>query len=170
MSQVSSGILGVGNGSVGDFSATLQATSVSLAQGSAASPSLFFTGFTTGLYSSNSHAGITYVNSSTNYFSVVQGSATVPSIGTFAFSSTADSTHAGDSGISRLGAASLAVGNGTAGDKTGSITLANLILSATQSPASNAAGTAGQLAYDGSYIYICIASGNWRRVATTGGY
>ena len=75
-----------------------------------------------------------------------------------------------DTGISRLGAASLAVGNGTAGDKTGSITLANLILSATQTPATNAAGTAGQLAYDASYIYVCTASGAWKRAALTGGY
>src|ERR1035437_3589506 len=50
---------------------------------------------------------------------------------------------AADTGISRLGAASLAIGNGTANDVTGKLTLAQLILSATQSPASNAAGTAG---------------------------
>src|ERR1035437_3497398 len=52
-------------------------------------------------------------------------------------------TSAADVGISRLGAASLAIGNGTANDVTGKLTLAQLILSATQSPASNAAGTAG---------------------------
>ncbi len=75
-----------------------------------------------------------------------------------------------DTGISRLGAASLAMGNGTNGDYSGSLTLANLILSATQSPASNAAGTAGQLAYDGSFIYVCISSGVWKRAALTGGY
>jgi len=75
-----------------------------------------------------------------------------------------------DTGISRLGAASLAIGSGTAGDTTGKLTLAQLILSATQSPASNAAGTAGELAYDSNYIYVCIASGTWKRAALTGGY
>jgi len=56
----------------------------------------------------------------------------------------------------------------------GSITLPNLILSAPQTPASNAVGTTGQIAYGTvagtSYIYVCIASGNWRRTALTAGY
>jgi len=28
-----------------------------------------------------------------------------------------------------------------------------------------AAGTAGTIAYDSGYIYICVASGDWKRVA-----
>jgi hypothetical protein len=75
-----------------------------------------------------------------------------------------------DTGITRLAAGSIAIGNGANGDVTGKVTLAQLILSATQSPASGAAGTAGELAYDSNYIYICIASGTWKRAALTGGY
>lgn len=36
----------------------------------------------------------------------------------------------------------------------------------TGTPASaSAAGVAGTIQYDSSYIYVCIASGNWKRVA-----
>ena len=45
-----------------------------------------------------------------------------------------------------------------------------VVLSATQSPASNAACTAGTITWDASYIYICTASGAWKRAALTGGY
>ena len=38
------------------------------------------------------------------------------------------------------------------------------------SPASNGAGTAGQWAWDASFIYICVATNTWRRVASTGSY
>jgi hypothetical protein len=36
--------------------------------------------------------------------------------------------------------------------------------------ASNAVGTAGQISYDASYIYICTATNTWKRAALTGGY
>lgn len=45
-----------------------------------------------------------------------------------------------------------------------------LKIGATLSPASNGTGSAGQIAWDGSYLYICVAANTWRRVATTGGY
>ena len=45
-----------------------------------------------------------------------------------------------------------------------------VVVTGTQSPASNAAGTAGSIAWDASYIYICTASGAWKRAALTGGY
>lgn len=45
-----------------------------------------------------------------------------------------------------------------------------VVLAATQSPASNAACTAGTITWDASYIYICTASGAWKRAALTGGY
>lgn len=31
--------------------------------------------------------------------------------------------------------------------------------------ASNATGTAGQLSWDSSYIYVCVATNTWKRVA-----
>lgn len=45
-----------------------------------------------------------------------------------------------------------------------------VVLAATQSPASNAACTAGTITWNASYIYICTASGAWKRAALTGGY
>ena len=33
-----------------------------------------------------------------------------------------------------------------------------------------ATGTAGQISYDASYIYICTATNTWKRAALTGGY
>ena len=55
---------------------------------------------------------------------------------------------------------------------TGNLTLTagDLIISTTGSPASADAGTAGTIAWDASYLYVCTASGAWKRVALTGGY
>jgi hypothetical protein len=39
-----------------------------------------------------------------------------------------------------------------------------------QTPASNAAGNAGEIAWDANYIYVCTAANTWKRVAITGGY
>ena len=33
-----------------------------------------------------------------------------------------------------------------------------------------ATGTAGQISYDASYIYICTATNTWKRAALTGSY
>lgn len=42
----------------------------------------------------------------------------------------------------------------------------NTIAIGTKTPASaTAAGTAGEIAYDADYLYICLASGTWRRIA-----
>jgi hypothetical protein len=46
----------------------------------------------------------------------------------------------------------------------------NLVAATTQSPASGAAGVAGTITWDASYIYVCTASGAWKRAALTGGY
>jgi hypothetical protein len=47
-------------------------------------------------------------------------------------------------------------------------------ITGTRTPASNAAGTAGDFAFGTTggvtYLYYCIASGNWGRVALTTGY
>lgn len=39
-----------------------------------------------------------------------------------------------------------------------------------QSPASGAACSAGAIAWDTGYIYVCTATGAWKRAALTGGY
>jgi len=43
-------------------------------------------------------------------------------------------------------------------------------LGPTSSPASNATGTAGDITWDTSYIYIATAANTWKRAALTGGY
>ena len=49
-------------------------------------------------------------------------------------------------------------------------TTADSIIMATQSPASGDSCTAGEIAWDASYLYVCTASGVWKRSALTGGY
>jgi hypothetical protein len=48
--------------------------------------------------------------------------------------------------------------------------LPEVILNGTSSPASGAACTTGAITWDASYIYVCTASGAWKRAALTGGY
>ncbi len=45
-----------------------------------------------------------------------------------------------------------------------------VVMSTSSSPLSGDAGTAGAITWDSTYIYICTASGAWKRVAMTGGY
>jgi len=40
----------------------------------------------------------------------------------------------------------------------------------TKSPASNATGSPGQIAWDTGFLYVCTATDTWERVALTGGY
>lgn len=44
---------------------------------------------------------------------------------------------------------------------------AALILNATASPTGTGAGSVGQIAWDTSYLYVCTATNDWRRVALT---
>lgn len=46
----------------------------------------------------------------------------------------------------------------------------DVIIQSTESPLSGAACTQGQITWDASYIYVCTASGAWKRSALTGGY
>lgn len=55
-----------------------------------------------------------------------------------------------------------------AGSGTGIFAAAINIPTAT--PLSGGAGTAGDVAWDASYIYICTATNTWARAALTGGY
>lgn len=55
-------------------------------------------------------------------------------------------------------------------DNAGVTRFISPVISQTVSPASGAAGIAGALAWDAGYIYVCTASGAWKRAALTGGY
>lgn len=46
----------------------------------------------------------------------------------------------------------------------------SITITTSQSPASNGTGTAGQIAWDANYIYVCTATNTWKRAALTGGY
>lgn len=100
-----------------------------------------------------------------------------PSGYVWSWSSAADNFAGADTGLSRASAGVVVVGNGTAADATGTIRAAlvhstgdSVIIGTSQTPASGGAGTQGEIAWDGSYLYVCTAANTWRRVATTGGY
>lgn len=59
--------------------------------------------------------------------------------------------------------------NSTAVLKT--ITSANFKLLSNTTPASSTAnGTPGQMAYDSSYVYVCVANNTWGRASLTLGW
>lgn len=47
---------------------------------------------------------------------------------------------------------------------------AGAVIIPTATPAANATGVAGSIAWDASYIYVCTATNTWERVALTGSY
>ncbi len=47
---------------------------------------------------------------------------------------------------------------------------AQLVVAATASPAAADACTAGRIVWDASYVYVCTATGVWKRSALTGSY
>lgn len=53
---------------------------------------------------------------------------------------------------------------------TGKMTSTTLVVTASSSPASNAACTAGTITWDTGFIYVCTASGAWKRAALIGIY
>lgn len=52
----------------------------------------------------------------------------------------------------------------------GALAASGLVSVGGSSPASGAAGVAGTITWDASYIYVCTASGAWKRAALTGSY
>lgn len=53
---------------------------------------------------------------------------------------------------------------------TGTVNIPILNITTTASPAAAEACTAGRLVWDADYIYVCTATGVWKRAALTGGY
>jgi len=52
---------------------------------------------------------------------------------------------------------------------TGNLTLGGVLLAPLATKTSTSTGTAGQIAWDANYIYVCTATNTWKRVALTGG-
>lgn len=72
-----------------------------------------------------------------------------------------------DSTTSTTGAIKTAGGLGVAKNL---VVGAQLIVAATASPAAADACTAGRIVWDASYVYVCTATGVWKRAALTGSY
>jgi hypothetical protein len=66
-----------------------------------------------------------------------------------------------DTGLSRLAAGSLAVGNGTNGDTSGQLTATTITVAASSAAPTSAGtpGTAGQIIYYGGLAYLCSVTG-----------
>lgn len=62
------------------------------------------------------------------------------------------------------------IGDTTAPTETFEVKADSIRVVDTQSPASNGAGTQGEIAWDPDYIYVCTATNTWERAALTGGY
>lgn len=65
-------------------------------------------------------------------------------------------------------------GTVTGGSQTitgiGTVSTGVLVVTTSASPAATDACTAGKVVWDASYIYVCTATGVWKRAALTGGY
>jgi hypothetical protein len=157
ISRLGAASLAIGNGTAGDFSGIIR-----VGVGSAAAPSyaLAATGNAGMYYSSGNGTGISYAG--VGGLLVYSAYAMVRRDSLFAWSS--DATFAGaspDTGISRLGAASLAIGNGTAGNTTGKLTLTSTVLADFGSAPTSAgtAGTVGQIVQHSGILYFCSVTG-----------
>ena len=66
-----------------------------------------------------------------------------------------------DTGISRVGIGSLAVGNGAVGDTSGTLALTNIMLSdfGVAPTSLGTAGTVGQIVQHGGVLYFCSSTG-----------
>ena len=87
---------------------------------------------------------------------------------------TGDLNYPIDTGISRLGAGSLAIGNGTLGDKSGNISAQTHTVTASSGAPTSAgtAGTIGQIIAYGGFLYYCSVTGGagsatWNKLTMT---
>lgn len=53
---------------------------------------------------------------------------------------------------------------------TGTTNTSVLVVATTGTPAASDACTAGKIVWDASYVYVCTATGVWKRAAITGSY
>jgi hypothetical protein len=159
ISRLGAASLAIGNGAIGDVSGTLSAHTMLLASGgSASAPVLSFTANTnTGIFISG---GMNFSIFGVDQFMIGNGfiqinSSTPIGWGTGGPGSTLDT------GISRLGAGSLAIGSGAAGNTTGNITATTFTVAASGAAPTSAgtAGTVGQIIANGGKLYFCSATG-----------
>ena len=187
ISRLGAASLAVGNGTAGDYSGSLNANAVNL--GTSSDYLTLGGAWAGGL--PYGYAGIWHTQatpSSTNYIMLACNAAgsepnslffNEPTGGKYqfrinnvtAFGVGADLClqiggypSAVDTGISRIGAASLAVGNGTAGDYSGSVELKEIVLTdfgstPTSSSGGGTAGTVGEIVQHSGVLYFCSVTG-----------
>jgi hypothetical protein len=160
ISRLGAASLAIGNGTAGDYSGTLQLKTLILNNGGAQGSLQFV----------NANNAISFVS---NYMRFVnQGNSLAgidlnanfleASTGVYGFSSAANNFTAADTGISRLAAGSIAVGNGISGNTSGQITATTHTVAASGAAPTSAgtAGTVGQIIANGGKLYFCSASGS----------
>jgi hypothetical protein len=160
LSRISAGLIGVGTGAQGSFAGSLKLTTLT-AVGGVSSGSVGTAGVLTLVGSTSGSATFTapavagtVTNPVLSSNSLELATGTVLSINAVA----------GLSGISSLGAASLAIGNGTAGDTSGQVTAKTYMLSdfgsvPTSTSGGGTAGTVGQLVQHSGVLYFCSVTG-----------
>jgi hypothetical protein len=184
ISRLGAASLAIGNGTAGDFTGTLKLATLNINAGTnngsildIQSNSIEFAVQLNGfayLGTITNHPFVFFThNGNGNLVLGVDGGASVGTIhpstgagnlaitgGNLEFTASAASTTI-DTNISRLGAASLAIGNGTAGNTTGQITATTFTVAASGAAPTSAgtAGTVGQIIANGGKLYFCSATG-----------
>jgi hypothetical protein len=188
ISRLAANNIGFGNGTPGDYSGTIQCGYATVHVNLSVIGNTFYYSSinmqATGTATSGQNygsvaitAGGTFYNSGVAYdywnFQTLMGTGTAPtSTLYFSHSGSTGQTYfqipsatvfewSTDAGISRLGAASLAIGNGTAGDTTGQITATTFTVAASGAAPTSAgtAGTVGQIITHGGFMYFCSVTG-----------
>ena len=133
--------------------------------GSAANPSVSFSGFPTyGMYF-NTSTGVVFAHNGADAFGVRTSAMAYPSTAYIGWTS-GSITASLDTSLSRIGAGIVGVGTGAAGSVAGTLQAKSVAIISPVVPATAAdACTAGAISWDASYIYVCTASGAWKRSA-----
>ena len=146
--------LAIGNGTAGDVSGTLTAAQFSISNGTQ----------TCTINETGGNGRLGFSTGGNNQLAIMSSlliDMDINSVLGWDSHATGTLGYTADTGISRLGAASLAIGNGTAGNTTGILTLKEIVLSDFGSAPTSAgtAGTQGQVVTHGGILYFCSATG-----------
>ncbi len=154
ISRLGAGVLAIGNGTAGDTSGGLELTII------------YPTGDNTRTTNTAMMYGLagnyTAINASGTIYLGINGGTTMRVVSNYVIlGSGIPLQFTGDTGISRLSGASLAIGNGTANDVTGQITAKIHTLSDFGSAPTSAgtAGTVGQIVMHNGVLYFCSVTG-----------
>lgn len=162
--------IGTGNILFGNQAVSSSSTptfgSLTLGNGTSSAPSLTLGDTATGFYRSASGEWTFLSTTSANRFTLNNSGAKLGSGTALTWSSTTSSMGTADSSFSRLGPGLVGLGNGTIGNSSGTLVANGLRMPSPTVPATaGAAGTAGDIAWDSGFVYVCVATNTWKRVA-----